>query len=171
MTHRLYSCDPGFAKTNATGRAEFVDGQLAACGALTPKAVDYIARIEEIALWMCCPERLLSVDILVIENPKIYPGPQQKGDPDDVVLLATLVGMIAGRVPHRELRLPRPQEWKGNVPKDIMLKRITEPRSASRPYGLSPEELAIIDGAKGKRDAVLDAVGVGMWALGRINQR
>jgi hypothetical protein len=162
----LYSCDPGFSKTNATGRAEFIDGWLVACAAISPKSESYIQRIEEIALWMRAPTSLVGiahVDVLVIENPKIYPGPQQKGDPDDVVLLATLVGMIAGHVPHRELRLPRPQEWKGNVPKDVMLKRIESK--------LEPHEKAVLDKASGKRDAILDAIGVGLWALGRVNQR
>lgn len=156
----LYAIDPGFSQSNATGRAMFVDGQLRFCDALSPKSAGYVARIEEIAAWAVLSA---PVDILIIENPKIYPGPQQKGDPDDVVLLATLVGMIAGRVPHRELLLPRPQEWKGNVPKKVMLDRIEAK--------LSPEERAIADGAKGKRDAILDAVGIGMWALKRINQR
>lgn len=158
----LLACDPGFAKSNATGCACFFDGKLVAAGAISPKADKLVDRLEEVVRWMgeisFAPHATL-----VIELPKIYPGPQQKGDPDDVVLLATLAGMIAGRVPHGELRLPRPQEWKGNVPKDVMLKRI-EGR-------LEPAEKAVLEAAKGKRDAILDACGIGMWALQRLGQR
>ena len=157
----ILTIDPGFSKSNATGFAVFAGAGLIECGAYSPKAESFEARLLEITDWCWRAKARYDLTELVIELPKVYPGPQQKGDPDDIVKLATLCGAIAGRAPDGvRLRLPRPRDWKGNVPKAIMLARIEAK--------LHPAERAIFDGAKGKRDAILDAIGIGLWACGRL---
>jgi hypothetical protein len=63
-------------------------------------------------------------DLVVIEKPQIYQGHLQKGDPNDLIDLAVLVGAIIGHVSATKILLPLPAEWKGQVPKDIHHRRI-----------------------------------------------
>ncbi len=157
----MVSFDPGYAKSNATGRACFWYGELVHVEAYSSKKEHFLERFEDIAIWAERVPVNSPVHFLVVEFPQIYPGPQQKGDPNDEVKLAGLAGRLTGCVKHSHCRMPLPREWKGNVRKDVMLERIEK--------RLRPAELAVLEGAKGKRDAVLDAIGIGLDSLGRLN--
>ena len=54
---------------------------------------------------------------LVIEWPEVYSS--RKTDPNDLLLLAGVVGMIVGGFDWRRVYSYRPKEWKGQVPKAI----------------------------------------------------
>jgi hypothetical protein len=101
---------------------------------------------------------------IVIELPQVYrERRKQKGDQNDLVNLAFAAGRIAGA-----LGLPvtcyRPHDWKGSVPKDVMVERV---RSC-----LSPEELSKMDlPAPSLRHNVFDAVGIGLHHLKRRRVR
>lgn len=65
-----------------------------------------------------------------------------------------------------EIKLIYPKEWKGQVPKDIFLGRIK-----SR---MSEKELMVLDSCslpKSKEHNVVDAIGIGLYSLGRLKRR
>jgi hypothetical protein len=98
----------------------------------------------------------------VSEFPKVYSVGKSKGDPEDLLQLAAVVGAlsVALAVP---LRVVRPYEWKRQVPKDIMAGRIAQCLEAG--------ELAAARAgmpAKSYQHNVWDAIGIGLHAVGRL---
>lgn len=108
---------------------------------------------------------------LTCEMPQIYSASKSKGDPNNLVLLAVLDGMIEGRLKtvNRDLitRLPKPAEWCGQIPKN----EDGDPWDSARGHRvrsrLSDTEFATVDAS---HDAI-DAVGIGLWACGRFERR
>ncbi len=104
---------------------------------------------------------------VIVERPMIYPGGRQKARPADVIKLATRAGEAAGlyaRTAGIEPEYVEPHAWKGSVDKNISHARIWAK--------LTPAEQAIVsDAARGvapsKRHNILDAVGIGLWGIGR----
>lgn len=103
----------------------------------------------------------------VIEKPMIYPGGRQQARPADVIKLAVRAGEWGGRCESWfgiQAEYVEPFRWKGGIPKDIHHARIWAV--------LKPTEQAIVaDAAKGiapsKRHNLMDAVGIGLYAVGR----
>lgn len=127
----------------------FESNQLLCCG-LAPNAQPLIAGVQR----------------LVIERPTIYPG-RQKARPRDIITLALRAGQWAGivkRATNIEAEYVEPFAWKGTVRKDIHHARIQATL-------LPGERLMVEEGCKGvaasKRHNVLDAVGLGLFAVGR----
>jgi hypothetical protein len=56
-----------------------------------------------------------------------------------------------------------PRDWKGSVPKKIMLNRIMSK--------LTDTERTLIDPLTLKQDGAIDAAGIGLWKLGRLGNR
>jgi hypothetical protein len=128
---------------------------------------DKLVRCDLFTAWSAGIERMSSLkgDVLVfIELPQVYNQRHWKGDPNDLIGVALTVGGLkfAARTA-REVRLVLPHEWKGNVPKAVMLKRIE-----SKLDDDEKEVLAQAAIAKGHRHDVVDAIGIGLWALGRL---
>lgn len=98
----------------------------------------------------------------VIELPQVYRASRSKGDPNDLIRLAVLVGRLQqlAEVRGSEVTLVQPATWKGQVPKDVHHKRLME--------RLCREELEKLESLhKTYRHNALDAVGLGLW-LGDI---
>jgi hypothetical protein len=162
-TFRLMSLDPGL---RGCGIANYLGGALREA-AYVKNPVEtgrgYAAHVgmgRELFQWaMENPP-----DHIVIEHPRVYPSAaQQKGDPND---LLDLVGVGAAFAAHFSCTVETvfPSDWKGQVPKDIMVDRIRR--------ALSPEELATIAPcAAGLRHNIYDACGIGLWKLSRINRK
>lgn len=91
------------------------------------------------------------LDILAIERMQIYTTDKSKGDPNDLIPLAMLGGAVLARLYAREILLPTPASWKGQVPKTIHHQRI---RAKVPTLG------------RCSKDA-LDAVGLVLWGLER----
>lgn len=114
-------------------------------------------RVEDLS------EQIMGGQPLVIEMPRIYPGSgQQKGDLNDLLDLAAIVGYCEGL---NGLRFPPPRrvfpaQWKGQVPKKIMTARILK--------HLTPYELDKIERVGAKDHNTIDAIGIGLWDLGRL---
>ena len=107
------------------------------------------------------PKELMPIALehLVIEMPRIYPGSgQQKGDLNDLLNLAAVVGWLEGQTDDSSRVFPA--AWKGQVPKKIMTARILSK--------LSPTELGCIEQIGAKTHNTIDAVGIGLWKLGRL---
>jgi hypothetical protein len=108
----------------------------------------------------------LAVRKAIIEKPMIYPGGKQKARPADIITLAVRAGESGGllRSAGVDVQYVEPFRWKGSVPKDVCHARI---------WGkLTDVERGIVDSAgKGiapsKRHNILDAVGIGLFGVGR----
>jgi hypothetical protein len=103
----------------------------------------------------------------VSEYPQVYRF--SKGDPNDLLPLSECVGAVkAALLSHELIAGPEywatylPREWKGQVPKDVMVSRIQE--------RLSKDERARVElpRAKSLSHNVWDAIGIGLKALGRL---
>lgn len=135
----IVAIDPGIK----TGHAIFDNGQLVHAGTGLPA---------------------LFCDHVVIEKPVIYP----KGtpNPNAIVKLALRVGEYSerARAGGCTVELVEPRTWKGGLDKDRHHVRILHALTKEE-KGLVKDILARLP--KGKHGDVLDAVGLGMWKVGR----
>lgn len=160
----LVAIDPGFG---GTGIAAFDDaGQLLAVKLLVPPGTDhdFAARLRDAA---AAVPNVKGADVIV-EFPQTYDGRSAKGDTDDLLKLAALIGayVTAAGLSTSRISFVLPPEWKGNVPKDIHHKRIRG--------DLTQKELAVLDRYGQTIPAslmhnVMDAVGLGKWRFSNRN--
>jgi hypothetical protein len=100
---------------------------------------------------------------IVIEKPQVYPGARAKGDPNDIVDLAIIVGACASIL--SDARVVYPGQWKGQVPKTVHHARaISKLGTIERDFFVK----TLQDVHKTKQHNVYDAVALGLWALGRL---
>lgn len=101
---------------------------------------------------------------VIIEFPRIYPhAAQQKGDPNDLLELTGVGGAIAALFSKADIESRFPAEWKGQVPKDVMVKRIQN--------ALDISEKASVRSVGAKDHNTWDAVGIGLAYLGRLHKK
>lgn len=99
---------------------------------------------------------------LAIELPQVYVASRSKGDPNDLINLATLVGYLCASF--KTFSLYRPHAWKGQVPKIVMQARIMK--------RLDDREKANVDLVPiSTSHNTVDAVGIGLHHLGRLKDR
>lgn len=94
----------------------------------------------------------------LIEVPQVYPGQQQKGDQNDLINLAVMAGRYAAcaQTCGFRVKLVKPREWKGQLPKDVCWKRVRET--------LTPLELYNVEKvSKSRAHNMHDAIGLGTW--------
>lgn len=135
----LLAIDPG----RVTGLALFRDGVLVAAN------TEHGDRIWS-SKRLLCPD----VDAVVIERPVSRGGRGAPGD--DLIALAIRAGRAAGPWGDR-VRWVRPDEWKGNLPKDLCWRRVSA--------ALTQEEQRIADSTDDHN--VRDAIGIGLYTLRR----
>lgn len=141
---RVLCIDPSKPGNN-TGLAWFTSQRLAGC-----------------QLWTWARAGRETCDVLVIELPQVYPGARDE-DPNDLIQVARSVGMWEQAVSALEVHLVHPRKWKGTVAKEIHNRRTLAK--------LEPAELALLEALKlpaSKRHNVIDAIALGLWALGRM---
>lgn len=112
---------------------------------------------------------------LVYELPQIYQRPKSKGDPNDLIKVALVAANVSGMLRYAlggrdismEVHSPLPAEWIGQCPKVVCSgpEAWNSPRGYRIKVALAPEELEVVI----PDDNALDAVGLGLWALGRLN--
>ena len=97
------------------------------------------------------------VEHFISEVPQVYRVGASKGDPDDLIQLAGVVGVFSALFTATTYTGVKPREWKGQVPKDVHHARLVKT--------LTPEELAMVEAAAppSLRHNVLDAVGIGRY--------
>jgi hypothetical protein len=153
----LLALDPGFRKKQRNlGCALFEAEELS--------FADVVGEIHHVPWIGYAPQHLRSRSRAVIEMPRWYPR-EHEIDVNDLLDLACLVGRLQGRLEEKgvDVELVYPRTWKGTVPKDIHNKRVLA--------ALSKEELALLPKRPRAKDFdhnLLDAVGIGLWKLGRI---
>jgi hypothetical protein len=93
----------------------------------------------------------------ISEVPQVYRAGASKGDPDDLIQLAGVVGVFSALFSATTYTGVKPREWKGQVPKDVHHARLVKT--------LTPEELAMVEASAppSLRHNVLDAVGIGRY--------
>lgn len=162
---RLLSLDPGI---RGSGVALFNDGKLVACDYVKNpvKKGNDLEAIRSMALavgrWTATDN--LDVGALVCEYPQIYGPAFSKGDNNDLLALAGVGSALAALYPDVPVTTVLPREWKGQVPKETMHGRIRGRLDGSE---------ADVWHAAEKRGGALfhntaDAVGIGLWHLGRL---
>jgi hypothetical protein len=93
----------------------------------------------------------------ISEVPQVYRAGASKGDPDDLIQLAGVVGVFSALFSATTYTGVKPREWKGQVPKDVHHARLVKT--------VTPEELAMVEASAppSLRHNVLDAVGIGRY--------
>lgn len=144
----LLAIDPG----KTSGFSLFSDrGRLLACGLGDPVACRWHV-----------PSAFSKV---VIEQPRVYPGGRTK-NPNDVLSVAVNAGEWGGRYSFQgcAIEYVTPSGWKGQTKKEIQ-----HARDWAR-LDLDEQDLVSRSGkgiAASKRHNMLDAIGIGLWAVGR----
>ena len=100
---------------------------------------------------------ILGADTIVVELPRSYPG--SRVNPGDLITLAYRAGQVVGRCrgAFTKVRTLFPADWKGQTPKRVMNQRVL-----ARLDEAERAAVAMMD------HNVLDAVGIGLWHLGRL---
>lgn len=169
---RLLAIDPGISPTSGTGWALFhYDGsssELRAAGLARPSQDELVVRCRGILEQVVLRVRD-TPDTLIIEHMVVYPLPRMKGDPNDLLELAVLEGcFLALPTPSQGTHLLPAKTWKGQVPKNIIQERVEA--------ALGRHEREVLGGALvgvngSVRHNVYDAVGIGLYSLGRLHSR
>ena len=153
--------DPG---TTRQGWALFGGVQLAECGINCGAAETFVLKSSVQHL-----RSFFGVARAVIEGQEIHRGGRfGKVSPATIIRLAQSAGMVAGvlqAITQAPVEFVLPSVWKGGVPKGPHQERIVN--------ALFPKEKEVLDvglsriKAKTHHSEVIDAVGIGLWAVGR----
>lgn len=120
----------------------------------------YALAAEAVAKWLNMDPRLL--DRVVIEKPRIYPNMKGK-DPNDLLDVLGSGAAFAGLCRPEAVVTRYPSEWKGQVPKSVMNKRVL--------LAMTEVERGRMEEAGTKDHNTLDGIGLAFEAVGRINER
>jgi len=97
---------------------------------------------------------LEGVDSLVIEHMKVYIQRKQEGDPNDLVNLAVVEGVMLATISAKSYYLPTPAEWNRGV-----IKRVRHQRLRSN----------VIEEPDGRvSEHAMDALGLAVYGLERV---
>lgn len=119
-------------------------------------------------------------DVLTVEGQELYQfGPSKTKNPKSIMFLATVAGACMERFTHaHDIYFPTPQEWKGNVPKQIHQGRIlgrmgieyTKHGSKEDGYcaPISGDNFGITRHAQWKH--IVDAIGLAQWGLTQFKE-
>lgn len=157
---RLLAVDPSLS---CTGYALFDCGELRTCGVFKTTPADPLRDRLGYAAGLLAEHT--NLDLLVIEWPQIYARAKSKGDPNDLLMVAGVAAGILISVDAATVLMPTPHQWKGTTPKDIhnarVLKRLTAREASVLKTRCIPKTL---------ENNAIDAIGLGLWALGRMSK-
>lgn len=105
-----------------------------------------------------------TLNVLVVENPRIYT--KGKARPADIVALARIYGAFMGGIDAEFYSGPAPSEWKGSIDGKVLNERVLTVTNADERIRLMKAQKS---GRGGLSDHVLDAVGLGLFTLGRAD--
>lgn len=149
----LVAIDPG---KRLFGWAAFEGGRLNRCGLVKGKGFqEMMGAFDVAAVAMSVPTQI------VVEIPQVYQQRLHKGDPNDLIDVALIAGAAAARF-RCETIFIRPRKWKGSRPKGVCNKLTL--KTLDREELEAYQSIAILASL---RHNVLDAIGIGLWRLGR----
>ena len=151
------SIDPGLS---GTGWAAWEGEIPTSCGVLKPKKeVDWTENAYQISFAVCLLVRKFRPLETLIEFPRYMPGSsagRASAASGSLIKLAFLVGSITNKVtPYTDVRLIG-TDWKGNLKKDIMQRRV------ERELGISLCQKLDV------KTHAWDALGIGLNKIGRF---
>lgn len=163
----LRGCGVAYFKNGVLNHAEYVTNP----NKLDRGPVAHLQMAETVAqrLGQFAPAANAYKPWLLVEFPRIYPGPGKNVDPNDLLDVAGVASAVVVCVANwfdlndASCRYVMPFEWKGNIKKEIMTNRI----SAS----LTAHERGVIVSIGAKDHNTIDAVGIGLWQLGRLQRK
>jgi len=171
----ILSVDPGIQKS---GWAIFVDNLLTACGVarfqisikndkLFKEDTKRLLAIRQItakiaAAWEQVMGVMVQPNKMIIEQPEIYNHASRKGDPNDLMPLAILGGVLWERMAPNQIIFVKPKLWKGQVPKEVMTKR-THAELSQREQNIAIDSFR--DLPKDAYHDGYDAIGIGRWYI------
>lgn len=178
---RVISLDPGYAKAGALGWTLFSDYFVT--GGIVRRKKEWSpeqmgiesasAILRAIASDLVHTTPHLLFDHVVVEKMKSYAHAKQQGDQNDLINLTIASSLTAGFLVGASGRALRvvyvaPDEWKQNVPKDVMVGRIkdrldSEERSRADAVILKSEPKALA-----LHHNYWDAMGLNLHAHGRL---
>ena len=161
--------------TTRCGLALFREGTLVAAGCvkntLGTKA-DILARVVHMAEACADWYNDFGADPteIVVEWPPVYsPNQERKGGPKSVIALAGVCGALAMTIGCRCTSY-LPADWTQQVPKNKAVKGAKKsPRAVKILSRLTQSERVVWDSIK--YDDAIDAIGIGLWHLGRLDRR
>jgi hypothetical protein len=106
-----------------------------------------------------------AVSALAIERPRIYPQRGQKGDPNDLITLAIIVGRVEERYERAAHVEITPHTWKHTLSKEHCARQILRTLTAPERATLRACLEHVVEG---KQHNVIDAVGIGLFYLTRF---
>ena len=143
----MMSIDPG---TKVIGWALWQDSKLFRCGLARGK--DWIRTVSNV------PKEEL--ELVVIEDQQIYRS--SSIDAHSLLKLARVVGGTVFHLQAGDVKLVKPREWKGQVPKKICNSRTLQKLQMSEKVAV---ELAQCP--EGLKHNMIDAIGIGLFYLRR----
>jgi hypothetical protein len=160
---------PGVAIFNATGELKFCDRIRTKRNAAWSVGMTWFEVAKQIVAW--ADKRVphwkgLGITV-VYERPQVYTWAKAKGDPNDLIGLAGIGSAVVGLLNPVDVLSPTPAEWIGQIAKDTKGNALESPRARFILGNLSEQEKLLVPA---QHDTV-DAVGIGMWALGRLKPR
>jgi hypothetical protein len=126
-------------------------GAIAGVAIFDGDTLDSVRRVKHARSWVCDT----AVDKLVVETPVIT---RSTRNPASIITLAITAGILIGKVDAKKLERVAPSTWKGSRPKDVDNRYTLRLLSELERYRMG---VLISD------HNVIDAVGIGLWALGR----
>lgn len=171
----LFALDPS---VRSAGCAGFVNGELRAAWRHLPIRVELENGDDPVAVgrrWTIIARQIASEAArcgfdggLVWERPQVYRASKSKGDPNDLIGLAAIGnGVAAAGTWHYGVLAPTPAQWCGQVKKATKGSAWKSPRGMRIKSRLTAAELALVP----DQHDVVDAVGLGLWALERLEVR
>lgn len=160
---RILAIDPG---TRVLGWAIFTDRLLTHCGVSVVGAGLKEKRLGDFSMLHVADLNPLFAPLgpfdIVVELPKVYPVGQQKGDQNDLIAITAVGCLVASRFATASPTFYHPQEWKGQVPKDVSHRRI-EKRLSKDEQDVAKKQLPKTN----IRHNGMDAIGIGLKHAGR----
>lgn len=164
----LISIDPGVKKLGFALFGE--DGRLRAAGASLQKetavSVEATVALHARNINLQSPE-LGTGDVRAVVERMVWRSGDSKSQPNSLLNVQIVGGALAGLLSNAGVGALAAEEWKGSIPKNVHHPRIGE--------ALSNDEKEILSTALDKtpkkaHSEIYDAIGIGLFALGRIDK-
>lgn len=163
----LVAFDPGL---RGTGVAVFKDGMLTRCAyvkspnlrgrgakAWRDMGLAVATWVFEGSPWSSNPAEVAH------EQMQVYRAGLQKGNPNDLLELSGVCGWAAALLEPESVVSYLPRKWKGQVPKDVHHRRIKAEMSE-----VEHDALHAAKCPASLQHNILDAIGIGLFHLGRV---
>ncbi len=169
----LLAIDPS-VRSSGVALFHVLEGKLLAAGRVTTKndggddeSWRWLYMARTIQRWVDSMCAVGSLTGIVFERPQIYRASKSKGDPNDLIGLAGVAMAVVGLFSQSllvDVASYTPAEWCGALPKATRGSAKASPRAKRILSRLSDRELALVP----DQHDVIDAVGVGLHRLGRL---